>query len=208
MGRDDWFRNSEWNPEVEAHFFAKLKRARDKAQYLRIQACSLAKTQPRVALMLLDRYFDTGDNFDRAQAYVDQAEAFSALGEIDKALASYERALAREKEFPNLLTPAYLEMPLLVATTGRHEKYERAMEILAQNRSRPMFPAERFKWHAASALICEASGDTDAARQYALAAINDAQTDHSGFRYHPTVGLVGSMHVDLRHHLTELAQGE
>ena len=72
---------------------------------------------------------------------MDQAEAFSALGEIDKALASYERALAREKEFPNLLSNAGVPGDAFAGSNNRAaSKYERAMEILAQNRSRPMFP--------------------------------------------------------------------
>jgi tetratricopeptide (TPR) repeat protein len=83
-------------------FFAKLKRARDKAQYLRIQAGCLTRSRPQIALTLLERYLATGDNFGRAQAYVDQANALLALGEVERALASYELALAREQEFLNL----------------------------------------------------------------------------------------------------------
>ncbi|MFM9848084.1 MAG: hypothetical protein ACKVP3_13095 [Hyphomicrobiaceae bacterium] len=46
MGRDDWFRNTSWDADIEAAFFKKLSRARDKAQYLRIQASHLASSQP------------------------------------------------------------------------------------------------------------------------------------------------------------------
>lgn len=208
MGRDDWYRNKDWNPEIEAQFLARLKRARDKAQYLRIQACTLARSHPKTALMLLEQYFGSGDHFDRAQAYVDQAAAFLALGEIEKAFAAYELALAREQEYPNLLTQAYLEFPFLIATTGQSDKYERAIEILNQSRSRPMFPADRFKWHAAHALIFAAAEDASAARQHARAALNDATAGHSGFRYHPSLGLVGSKHLDLRERLAELAREE
>src|SRR5690349_22700680 len=97
---DDWFRNTEWNESVALAFEQKLKRARRKSQYLRIQACTLARHDPKVALELLERYFALGDDFDHAQAYVDQANAYLALGDVDAAIRSYESALERERAFP------------------------------------------------------------------------------------------------------------
>ena len=55
MSRDDWFRKRRWDDEVAAQFEAKLKRARRKGQYLRLQACTLAKSEPNVALRLLGK---------------------------------------------------------------------------------------------------------------------------------------------------------
>ncbi len=53
----DWYRNTAWDDAIEASFFAKLARARQKAQYVRIQANTLAPTKPDVALRLLDHLF-------------------------------------------------------------------------------------------------------------------------------------------------------
>ena len=69
MSNEDWYRNETWNEEIEAQFMAKLKRARRKEQYLRIQASILASKRPEVALELLNQYFELNDNFDHAQAY-------------------------------------------------------------------------------------------------------------------------------------------
>src|SRR5471030_1529246 len=42
----EWFRQTEWNDSAERAFEEKLGRARRKAQYLRIQACTLAQSEP------------------------------------------------------------------------------------------------------------------------------------------------------------------
>ena len=68
MSREDWYRNEEWNEEIEEAFFVKLKRARRKEQYLRIQASIIAPIYPNIALSLLKQYFTLDDNFDHAQA--------------------------------------------------------------------------------------------------------------------------------------------
>src|SRR5437016_3457811 len=109
MARDDCFRNTDWNPDIEAAFFDNLSRARNKRQYLRTQATTLAPRHPQVALRLLDEDFSLGDHFDHAQAHVDRASAFLALGDIDRAIAASEAALAREEQYPDALTQASLD---------------------------------------------------------------------------------------------------
>ncbi len=190
----DWFRNTTWDAAIEVAFDEKLRRARRKEQYLRIQACTLARSHPEVALKLLDRYFELHDDFDHAQAHVDRATALLTLSRVDEALAAYEAALAREAVFPKVQTQAYLDLPYVVATRGVREQYRRALDLLHLHESRLMFPVDHFRWHAAHALIGAATGEAEAVRSHAERALEAASRDDSGFRYHPSVGLVTPHH--------------
>jgi tetratricopeptide (TPR) repeat protein len=194
---DDWFRNEDWNPGVSRRFEEKLRRARRKEQYLRIQACTLASTRPEVALELLDRYFSMPDNVQHAQAHVDRATALKTLGRIEEAADAYEAALAREVEFPNLKTQAYLELPILIAVGRLQSRFDRAMSVLDEQVDRLMFPVDHFLWHAARALIMASRGDRAGAVPHARSALQAASKDDSGFRYHPSVGLVTEEHRGL-----------
>lgn len=187
---DDWYRNEDWNDAVALRFEEKLRRARDKQQRLRIQACLLAPTHPEVALDLLERYFAMPDRFDHAQAYVDRATALKALGRIEDAADSYELALAREGQFPNVQTQAYLQLPMLVATERLQSRFDRAIALLDEQADRLTFPLEHFLWHAARALIMSYRGDRARAASHAKSALEAASRGHSGLRYHPGIGLV------------------
>jgi len=186
----DWFRNATWNASIERAFDDKLRRARRKEQYLRIQASTLARSHPDVALKLLERYFSLPDDFDHAQAHVDRATAYLALGRVADALAAYEDALTRESAFPSLKTEAYIAFPYLVATRGIREKHARALELLLQHKPRLLFPVDHFRWHAARALIAAAARETGVANVHSRRALEAAEREHSGFRHHPSVGLV------------------
>jgi tetratricopeptide (TPR) repeat protein len=110
MAPEKWFCNEEWNPTVEEHFFKKLRRARDKAQYLKIQAGCLCKKHPQVALALLEKFFALDSNsIFGAEAFLHQAEAHLSLGAKQKAIESFQKALQRQREFPNVITAAWSE---------------------------------------------------------------------------------------------------
>jgi tetratricopeptide (TPR) repeat protein len=201
MARDDWFRNTEWDDAIEMAFFQKLQRARNKSQYLRIQASMLANAHPKVALRLLDSYFALGEHFDYAQAHVDRAEACLALGDTAGAIAAYEAALVREQQYPRLLTYAWLDLPFLIIAHRIRHLYARALELLHQHSGRVMFPVDRFRWHAACALICVAQGESPLAKKHAQQSLAAASDEHSGFVRHPTVGLVGTQYAQIREQL-------
>lgn len=186
----EWFRSSEWDSEIAKRFYEKLRRARRKEQYVRIQAGTLASTHPEAALALLDYYFTLPDDFDHAQAHVDRATAYVALGDPDAAARAYEDALAREAVFPRLRTQARVLLPFVIATAPLPRLYDRALELLQAHRADLPFPVERCQWHVSMALIQTARGTTSA-REHATAALRLARVDDSGFRYHRKLGLVG-----------------
>ena len=204
MANVEWFRNKSWSASIAANFEAKLARARRKEQYLRIQSSSLASEFPDVAHGLLDRYFELPDQSDAAQAHVDRAKAFLAQARIDEALLAYERALFREAEFPRLKTQAYLELPFMVATRSLREWYVRARQLLDDHKTRLMFPVDHFRWNTSYALI--ATELAEDARPYAEAALVAAAADHSGFQYHPGVGLVPISLLDVTRQLQEIVE--
>ena len=189
--RPRW-RNTAWNEEVEAIFFRKLGRARNKSWYLCNQSRALASSYPEVALRLLDQYFSLGGDLDQAAAHFYRARAHIALGDVHAAILSFEAALAREEAFPNFQTWAFLELPVLIAMERRQELYDRAIEILRSRKSRLTFPVQHYKWHGALALILHEQGWATEARNAAKQALAAAEMTHSGYQYHPNVGLVGA----------------
>jgi tetratricopeptide (TPR) repeat protein len=207
MGRNDWFRNKKWDAPTEAHFNQKLRRARDQAQPLRIQAYRLENTDPKAALALLGRYFALGNHFDMASAFLHQAEAHLSLGEQEEALRSLEKALKRERDYPNVQTQAWSRFALLVAERKLDHLYDRALQVLKEHPIRSdSFPVDVFRWHAAFALITSARGFRDYATESAAKALEFADVAHSGFRYHRAVGLVGSNYDSLKKELRLLVR--
>jgi tetratricopeptide (TPR) repeat protein len=206
LTRDGWFRNNSWNAEIEKAFNERLRRSRDKWQYLRIQASYLTETHPAAALRLLDDYFALGEHFDQAQAHVEQARAHLTFGNIDLAVGCYEAALERELKLPNYKTQAHIKLPLLIATRKLTEHYSRAISILDANQARLAFPVERYRAHGARALILHDLGKSSEARESANAAIAAASETRSGFRYHQELGLVTSVDDELGRQLKAIAQ--
>lgn len=189
----DWYRNTTWDASIERTFNEKLRRARNRGEYLKCQANALAATFPEVALELLDRWFALGEATLAADALEIRARALVALDRIEEAFAAYEAVLKREEEFPNVKTNVCLDLPLLVAVRRVKERYFRALELAdqaEQDESLMTFPAARFQTHAARALILADSGSPAAARVDARLALEAAELRHSSYRYHPEIGLV------------------
>jgi hypothetical protein len=206
MSRQDWFRSSVWNPQIEEGFYAKLGRATKKKrpQYLCLQAYHLRQSHSLIALRLLAEYFALGDHLDDSRAHTFRADAHLTLGNIEQALEAYESALAREKQFPHAVTDARVELPFLIASRGIRSKYRRALTLLADPGTL-LFPIQRFRHHASFALILADSNESDMARSHAVAALREAQTGNSGLRYHPELGLVADTDDQVRLRLSQIA---
>ena len=206
MTAEKWFCNEEWNPTIEQHFFRKLSRAKDKAQYLKIQAGCLSRRYPQVALELLNKFFALDSNsIFSAEAFLHEAQAHLALGAKQKAIESFQKALQREREFPNVVTNAWSEYGLLVATENMLELFDDVLKVLQEHKAVLLLPIEQFLWYGIQALIAEASGEHRAAKEYAAKALHFSVLTHSGLRNHPKLGLVGAQYPSLKATLRWLA---
>lgn len=197
MSKEDWYRNTEWNDEIAEAYYAKLKRARSKDQYLRIQACYLTSSYPEVALELLEKFFTLKEPFDYAQAYCDKASAYIALGSVEEAIKAYQSALEQESTGKGVLTEAYIEMPMLIAERELKEYYGYGIDLLKNNVERLTFPVDHFRFHAAMAIFENGLGNTEEASKQAGMALDAAQIKKSGFRFHQKLGLVDEKYADI-----------
>ncbi len=172
----DWYRNEEWDDEIERAFFAKLKRARSQRdQYLAIQAVVLADSQPEVTIRLAQHYFETRTGrFNDSRVLAAQGNAYRTLGKVDDALASYQAALARQREFPSSVAVSGTSVAYYIATEGIDDQYGFALSLLEDDSGGSIWPVSVFRWNAAKALILSASGEFDAARRFSLGALEAA----------------------------------
>lgn len=209
MSREDWYRNTHWDKATEEAFRAKLSRSRSsRPQYLRIQASYLVDQFPSAALKLIDEYFETGDEFDVPNALCAQADARRSLGDVDGAVAAYKRALDWEIAHPNHISTARVDFPFLVAVERITREYDPAMDILT-TRFKPMdhqFPTTRYFWNGSCALISDALGHHDDARDFAERALRAAAETESPFRHHRSVGVVRDISDDFGQRIKRIAR--
>ena len=196
MAASDWFRNHNWNAEIEGQFFSKLARSRtQRDQYLVIQALTIAKSCPNVTLQLVEHYFATKKgNFEDIRALSARATAYITLGDLAHAVAAMKDVLAIERERPQHKTTMYVEYPYLVASNGLEPEYPSALATLKERVGDLMFPLDTFKWHASFSIISLALSDLAMAKKHAGLALDAAQIKKSGFRFHQSLGLVGNDH--------------
>ena len=206
MSRNDWYRQTSWSTANQEAFFAKLKRARNKAQYFRIQALYLQEEQPEEALKLLDEYFEVGgEEIDLALAWAQRAECEIALGREPQALQSFRECFHREQAFAGQRTNGYLSFGLWVARNRRSEMYDEVLAVFAARERWPFFPDTLYRFNAVLALIADDCGNTKAAAAYARLALEATSTTNSGLPQHPGLGLVRHRHDDVEARLRDLA---
>ena len=157
----DWYRNTEWNEEIETDFFTRLGRARSQRdQYIVLQALTIAESHPKVALRLVDLYFDTRtDNFDDGRARLAASRARFADGGYEKALDEYQETLAGRGDDASLYVSSPIEFAFLAARYRSAKHYVAALDHLSNlpppesHLSEPVF-----RFHAARALLLQETG--------------------------------------------------
>jgi hypothetical protein len=68
--------------------------------------------------------------------------------------------------------------------------YAEALAVLKERENDTSFPAGHYQLNAIRAIIADERGKQRTAQRHAMAALKAAAKTHSGFRYHPNIGLV------------------
>jgi tetratricopeptide (TPR) repeat protein len=199
MSETEWFRRTTWSDADRDDFNARLRRSRSaakKAQYLRIQAWHLADTGSHAAAIeLLDRLFaEFPQRVELAQAHAQKAQSLANLRQTEGAIQEYRAALQAERDFPNARTNAWLDFGWLVVERQLTDYFDEVSRVLREFRDECglKLPAIEYRCDAIQAVLADYRGDRARAQDFARRALAEAEKDHSGLRFHPTVGLVGS----------------
>jgi len=182
----DWYRRKTWTKIDEEEYFAKLGRARKdgRAQYLRVQAVELIETKDKnllsVAETLLNKILtDYPDN------KIEKSQTFNSLGEIyllnedyETALDYFQKSLEFEKEFPNVITTAYLNFSETVVRTEKTELYDKVENLLTEkiNENTLKFPVQNYIMYSVMTVISEYKGDLEKSKIYVELAEKNATT--------------------------------
>lgn len=156
----EWYRNTDWNDEIEAQFFDKLSRARSQRdQYLAIQAMLLAESRPEVTLRLVDLYFDTRtDTFNDGRARQAASQARFAMGGYEQALDDFQAALEGQ-EASGLYTVSPLQFAFLAAQHRSTRHYDAAIaQLSTMSPPGKGIPELVYRYHAATALLLSETG--------------------------------------------------
>ena len=190
MGREDWYRNTSWNDEIEAAFRERLNRSRQlfhKAQYLRIQGNILLSSKDiscqevGISLMkeLLNDYPDNKDViFSKFEAYVNLGDYYYYTQEkLDLAFECYKNAIAYDESMTTGQWHAVMAYIKTAVLTKHEEDYPDCYSRLEKADDRLVFPHEYYELGLSGALLYDAMGHYDAAKASASIALKALGTD-------------------------------
>ncbi len=130
------------------------------------------------------------DSLELAMAELLRAEIYLKKGNLDLGLAALERTFAHQVLRPNIITQAWSVYGLTVIKNKLTDLYGSAKDRSLAYQQHAVFPLDRFRMHAILAVIYDHHGESASALEHATKALTQTGIRHSGFRYHPDVGLV------------------
>src|SRR5512136_3110185 len=180
MPDNEWYCKKSWTPKHREEFFQRLERSRTayhKAQYVVIQAETLAKTGKReaylAALELLEMALTKWPkDVQTVRAQSDIAECYTGLGNLPRAVEAYRQVIETQRRHPNWLTQAPMELAWLVATIPMPKLYKEALAAMDEFPV-DFFPEERYLTNASRALILAAMGRKEQAGDFARSALDE-----------------------------------
>jgi len=198
----DWYRRTTWTQEDQTAFFDRLNRSKGqyhKAQYLRIQASYLEDDYPDEALSLLSMVLnDFSEPSEMSQTFLQKAHCLISLSKTTEVIKVFRDVLAYEKMYPKYKTQGYLDFPIFIIAHKKTELYPEAKDILLSHEDRLMFPIDYYRYHTVLAVIEWQNENIDNAKSHVAQAKKVATQKHSGFRYHPSVGLIKEKDVEIQ----------
>jgi tetratricopeptide (TPR) repeat protein len=189
----NWFDSPDWSPAAQAAFEEKLRRARNKGEYLRTKGAALVEAGDRERRqagreLLLRLVHDYPETLTLAWAHEFIADAYAEDGNDAEAERHYREALATQERRPGVRGYAGVKLADLITRTRHREKYKEADALV--DAFDPLFKIDHFRVFTVRARLAAERGDAEEAGSYARVAL-DLETDkRSQLPRHPDVGHV------------------
>lgn len=160
MGRNDWYRNTEWNDDIRDTFLKRLKRSKteyNKAQYAYIQASSLSQTgdekNVRAALELTDIMLNECPAPEHLPSiYKVRADCYDMLGDIISAANAWRNCVRAESRDQGIMVDAALYFAGFIVKRELATYYLEALSYLRPSASM-VFSQRQFEQAAIFAVI-------------------------------------------------------
>lgn len=213
MSKEDWYRNTKWNDQIESEFEARLKRSRGnyhKAQYLRIQASYLLdsniKTLQEKGIEYMERVIK-----DYPEEHSSTVFGNEQLGDYYLKNKSFNKA---EKHFRIVVEHYYsknrsgttgladLKLCQVILESEQSEKYNNAYEIATEKFEKTggdlMMNSDKFYYADLMANLCQKMDRKDEASEFAISALELSNITEPQFNRHKTVGIIKAKFEQLK----------
>ncbi len=207
----EWFRNTDWNKEIEDFFELKLKRARgghSKAQYLRIQAGYLLDTKKhgQVGESLMVRLFSDfpDEKFSVIFGHEQLADYYFKTNQFDKAESEYQIVVEYYHSDNRSGTTGLADVKLadLILTTEQSDKYDYAYKLITDDFKKTGGSIDlndsKYFYYLTCARLANRLGLIEDSKEFAKVAIDLSKITEPQFPRHKTVGIVKAKKQDLK----------